>query len=93
MAVADRGRGRLDGLRGGAVSGVLRFFRPKKAAAAAAEAEELHRFRILQNRLLQWKYVNGRAETSMVNVTTLAQVFHQLRFFIYVEILFLFSVI
>lgn len=72
-AVADKRRGKLGGQRGGGVSGVLRFFRPKKAAVMA-EAEELHRFRILQNRLLQWKYVNVRAETSMANVKTLVQV-------------------
>ncbi|XP_038888647.1 QWRF motif-containing protein 7 [Benincasa hispida] len=72
-AVVDGRRGKLGGQRGGAVSGVLRFFRPKKAAAMTAEAEELHRFRILQNRLLQWKYVNVRAEISMANVKTLVQ--------------------
>uniref|UniRef100_A0A0A0LEM6 QWRF motif-containing protein 7 n=1 Tax=Cucumis sativus TaxID=3659 RepID=A0A0A0LEM6_CUCSA len=71
-AATDGRRGKLGSQRGGAVSGVLRFFKPKKAAAMM-EAEELHRFRILQNRLLQWKYANVRAETSMANVKTLVQ--------------------
>lgn len=82
-AAADGGRKKLGGNRsaggGGAVSGVLRFFtRPKKAAVvaeAAVDGEEVHRFRVLENRLLQWKFVNVRAETSMANVKTLARVF------------------
>ncbi|KAL0552950.1 hypothetical protein IC582_006827 [Cucumis melo] len=71
-AVTDGRRGKLGSQRSSAVSGVLRFFKPKKAAAMM-EAEELHRFRILQNRLLQWKYVNVRGETSMANVKTFVQ--------------------
>ncbi|KAG6571813.1 QWRF motif-containing protein 7, partial [Cucurbita argyrosperma subsp. sororia] len=70
--VVDGGRGKLGGRRGSAVNGVLRFFRSKKAGGTV-EAAELHRFRILQNRLLQWRYVNVRAERSMANVKTIAQ--------------------
>ncbi|XP_022971925.1 QWRF motif-containing protein 7 [Cucurbita maxima] len=71
-AVVYGGRGKLGGRRGSAVNGVLRFFRSKKAGGTV-EAAELHRFRILQNRLLQWRYVNVKAERSMANVKTIAQ--------------------
>ncbi|KAG7011507.1 QWRF motif-containing protein 7, partial [Cucurbita argyrosperma subsp. argyrosperma] len=78
--VVDGGRGKLGGRRGSAVNGVLRFFRSKKAGGTV-EAAELHRFRILQNRLLQWRYVNVRAERSMANVKTIAQLRKEIKLY------------
>ncbi|XP_028763037.1 QWRF motif-containing protein 7-like [Neltuma alba] len=48
------------------VSKVLRYFRQKKVSSV--QEDEHHRFRILHNRLLQWRFVNARAESAMVNV-------------------------
>lgn len=74
-AVVEGGREKSGRHRGGSVGGVLRFFRLKKTTVATAvEAEELHQFRVLQNRLFQWKYANVRAEGSIANIKTLAQV-------------------
>ncbi|KAI9101437.1 hypothetical protein K1719_023919 [Acacia pycnantha] len=49
-----------------AVSKVLKYFRQKKVSSVAED--EHHRFRILHNRLLQWRFVNARAQAAMVNV-------------------------
>lgn len=57
---------------GGRVSAVLKFFRQKKVCTVLEE--EYHRFLVMHNRLLQWRFANARAETSMAAVKRLAQV-------------------
>ncbi|KAL3524147.1 hypothetical protein ACH5RR_016981 [Cinchona calisaya] len=46
------------------VSGVLKYFSKKKKVSYLQE-EEYHQFRIMHNRLLQWRFSNARAEVSM----------------------------
>lgn len=55
---------------GGGVGGVLKYFRPQKKI----QLEEFHQFRILQNRLLQWRFVNARAQAATVASHKVAQV-------------------
>jgi hypothetical protein len=55
----------------GGVSGVLKYFKQKKASTP--QEEEFHRFRILHNRLLQWRFVNAKAEAAMAGVKRVAQ--------------------
>lgn len=55
------------------VSGVLRYFRQKKVSPLLEE--EYHQYRVMYNRLLQWRFANARAESSMANVNRAAQVF------------------
>ncbi|GMY07834.1 QWRF motif-containing protein 7 isoform X1 [Fagus crenata] len=56
---------------GGGVSGVLKYFKQKKVATV--QEEEFHRFRVMHNRLLQWRFVNARAEAAMVGVKRVAE--------------------
>uniref|UniRef100_A0A2N9ECL1 Uncharacterized protein n=1 Tax=Fagus sylvatica TaxID=28930 RepID=A0A2N9ECL1_FAGSY len=56
---------------GGGVSGVLKYFKQKKVATV--QEEEFHRFRVMHNRLLQWRFVNPRAEAAMVGVKRVAE--------------------
>ncbi|ONI25027.1 hypothetical protein PRUPE_2G275600 [Prunus persica] len=50
---------------GGGVSGVLKYFRLQKKVSPIQE-EDFHRFRLLHNRLLQWRFANARAEASLL---------------------------
>ncbi|XP_019088047.1 PREDICTED: QWRF motif-containing protein 7-like [Camelina sativa] len=52
---------------GGAVAGVLKYFMAQKKVSPVQE-EEFHRFRVFQNRLLQWRFVNARTEATMANL-------------------------
>lgn len=54
------------------MSGVLKYFRPKKVSPLLEE--EYHQFRLVYNRLLQWRFANARAEASMAAVNRAAQV-------------------
>lgn len=64
----------------GGVSGVLKYFQQKKVSRV--QEEEFHRFRVLQNRLLQWRFVNAKAEAAMAAVKGVAKVrFLQLNWF------------
>lgn len=56
----------------GAVSGVLKYFRQKKVSPV--QEEEYHRFRVLHNRLLQWRFANARAEAAMASTRIVAEV-------------------
>ncbi|XVF11210.1 hypothetical protein REPUB_Repub08aG0006400 [Reevesia pubescens] len=56
---------------GGGVSGVLKYFRQKKVLPV--QEEEYHRFRVYHNRMLQWRFVNARAEVAMAAVKIDAQ--------------------
>ncbi|KAG6390819.1 hypothetical protein SASPL_148564 [Salvia splendens] len=37
--------------------------------------EEYHQYRLMYNRLLQWRFANARAESSLATVNRAAQVF------------------
>ncbi|KAG9452324.1 hypothetical protein H6P81_005228 [Aristolochia fimbriata] len=50
--------------KSGALSGVWRLFRQTKTSAA--EKEAAHRFKLLYNRCLQWRFVNARAEAAEI---------------------------
>ncbi|KAK1441503.1 hypothetical protein QVD17_07444 [Tagetes erecta] len=47
----------------GGLSGVLKYFRQKKTASS--EDTNMHIFKLMNNRLLQWRFANARAETTM----------------------------
>ena len=66
---------------GGGVSGVLKYFKQKKVATV--QEEEFHRFRVMHNRLLQWRFVNARAEAAMVGVKRVAEVSFKLLLFLH----------
>ncbi|XP_022716334.1 QWRF motif-containing protein 7-like [Durio zibethinus] len=55
----------------GGVSRVLKYFRQKKVSPV--QEEEYHRFRLFYNRMLQWRFVNARAEIAMAAVKIDAQ--------------------
>ncbi|KAG7541546.1 QWRF family, partial [Arabidopsis thaliana x Arabidopsis arenosa] len=52
---------------GGAVAGVLKYFMAQKKVSPVQE-EDYHRFRVLQNRLLQWRFANARTEATMAKL-------------------------
>ncbi|OMO98171.1 hypothetical protein COLO4_14100 [Corchorus olitorius] len=57
--------------KGGGVGGVLKYFRQKKVSPV--QEEEYHKFRVYYNRMLQWRFVNARAEVAMAAVKTDAE--------------------
>lgn len=59
------------GISGG-VTGFLNYFRQKKVPPA--QEEEYHRFRVLHNRLLQYRFANDRAEAAAASLKTAAEV-------------------
>ncbi|KAM7251654.1 hypothetical protein ACFE04_023537 [Oxalis oulophora] len=59
-------------VKSGGVSGVLKYFRVKKKVSPMQE-EEYHEFRIMNTRLLQWRFVNARAQKKMVAVKIKAE--------------------
>jgi hypothetical protein len=66
-------RGKVKGNGGGgAMNSVLRYFKQKKVNPI--QEEEYHRYRVLYNRLLQWRFVNARADAAMSYVKTVAEV-------------------
>ncbi|KAI4332677.1 hypothetical protein L6164_017567 [Bauhinia variegata] len=60
------------GSSGSGVSKVLRYFKQKKVSSV--QEEEYHRLRILHNRLLQWRFVNARAQVAMPTVKQVAEI-------------------
>lgn len=56
---------------GNGVSGVLKYFSKKKKVSPVQE-EECHQFRVMHNRLLQWRFANARAENSMISLKRFA---------------------
>lgn len=51
------------------------FFRSKKSSnAASSSSEDAHQLRLLHNRLLQWRFVNARAEAVNASITRQAEV-------------------
>ncbi|KAL0904242.1 hypothetical protein M5K25_026325 [Dendrobium thyrsiflorum] len=63
-----------EGVVGGRKRGVFSFFRRKKEAAAGREEVE-HRLRVMAVRLLQWRFVNARAEAAMAASTAENKIF------------------
>ncbi|XP_050253920.1 QWRF motif-containing protein 7 isoform X2 [Quercus robur] len=58
-------------VKSGGFSGVLKYFKQKKVSTL--QEEEFHRFRVMHNRLLQWRFVNARAEAGMAGVKRVAE--------------------
>ncbi|CAK9170709.1 unnamed protein product [Ilex paraguariensis] len=54
----------------GGINGVLKYFRQKKTPPI--QEEGYHRFRVVHNRLLQWRFVNARAVAAMAAVKIVA---------------------
>lgn len=52
---------------GGAVAGVLKYFKAQKKVSPVQE-EDYHRFRVFHNRLLQLRFVNAKTEATMANL-------------------------
>ncbi|KAL5569884.1 hypothetical protein UlMin_026459 [Ulmus minor] len=69
-AESSPGLGRVKSKSSG-VNGVLKYFRQKKVSPL--QEEEFHRFKILHNRLLQWRFANARAELVMAATKTNAE--------------------
>lgn len=59
------------GSRSGVV-GVLKYFKQRKVSPVLEE--DFHQYRIMNNRLVQWRFVNARAEASMATIKKVAQV-------------------
>ncbi|XP_017442718.1 QWRF motif-containing protein 7 [Vigna angularis] len=57
---------------GGSVNKVLKYFKQKKVSPM--QEEEYHQFRVLHNRLLQWRFINARANVAMANVKTMVEI-------------------
>ncbi|KAL9670231.1 hypothetical protein QQ045_007782 [Rhodiola kirilowii] len=55
----------------GGVSGVLKYFKSKKAGPMAEQ--EYHDFRMLHNRLVQWRFTNAKAEAALASVKVQAE--------------------
>ncbi|KAH7537841.1 hypothetical protein FEM48_Zijuj03G0135900 [Ziziphus jujuba var. spinosa] len=65
VAVESPGVGRVKvKSSSGGVGGVLKYFRAQKKVSPIQE-EEFHRFRVLHNKLLQWRFANARADAAM----------------------------
>ncbi|KAM3344798.1 QWRF motif-containing protein 7 [Capsicum galapagoense] len=58
------------GGRGG-VAGVLKYFKQKKVSPVLEE--DFHRYRLMNNRLVQWRFGNARIEASMAAIKRVAQ--------------------
>ncbi|KAE8663338.1 putative C2H2 zinc finger protein [Hibiscus syriacus] len=58
---------------GGRVSGVLKYFSGQKKKVSPIQEEEYHQFRVVYNRMLQWRFANARAEVAMAAVNIDAQ--------------------
>ncbi|XP_060213060.1 QWRF motif-containing protein 7 [Lycium barbarum] len=59
------------GGRGGTVASVLKYFKQKKVSPVLEE--DFHQYRLMNNRLVQWRFVNARAEASMAAIKRVAQ--------------------
>nr|GMC92947.1 QWRF motif-containing protein 7 [Ipomoea batatas] len=71
MAVPNSPRSKGFKMDASAVSGVLKYFKQKKVSPV--QQEEYHQFRIMHNRLLQWRFANARAMASIPNIKSAAQ--------------------
>ncbi|XP_027333036.1 QWRF motif-containing protein 7 isoform X2 [Abrus precatorius] len=57
---------------GGGVAKVLKYFKQRKVSSV--KEEEYHRFRILHNKLLQWRFINARAQIAVHNFNHIAEI-------------------
>ncbi|XP_019200375.1 PREDICTED: QWRF motif-containing protein 7 [Ipomoea nil] len=71
MAVPNSPRSKGFKMDASAVSGVLKYFKHKKVSPV--HQEEYHQFRIMNNRLLQWRFANARAVASIPTIKFAAQ--------------------
>lgn len=78
-ASGSGGGSRGGGGVGSGVTKVLKYFKQMKMSSSV-QGQVYHRFKILHNRLLQWRFINARAEVAMANVKNVAEV---CSFFIY----------
>lgn len=73
MAKSPSPSGKSSGERGGGgISGVLKYFRNKKGGSS--EEADRRCLNLMNNRLLQWRFANARAETAMSTVQNVAKV-------------------
>lgn len=56
----------------GGVASVLKYFKQKKVSPILEE--DFHQYRLMNNRLVQWRFVNARVEASMAAIKRVAQV-------------------
>lgn len=68
------GEGGGGGGGGGRISGVLKYFKQKKVASS--EEADRHCSKLMNNRLLQWRFANARAQAAMSTVKSVAEVFN-----------------
>ncbi|KAJ9546243.1 hypothetical protein OSB04_025950 [Centaurea solstitialis] len=71
MAVTSAKSPHPGGGGGGGISGVLKYFRPKKVASEKEADRQC--FKLMNNRLLQWRFANARAQTTMSTVQIVAE--------------------
>ncbi|XP_057457417.1 QWRF motif-containing protein 7 isoform X2 [Lotus japonicus] len=71
-AIANGSGGGGGGVGSGPVSKVLKYFKQRKVTSL--QEEMYHQFRILHNRLLQWRFINARGEVAMANVKNVAEI-------------------
>ncbi|XP_004499648.2 QWRF motif-containing protein 7 [Cicer arietinum] len=57
---------------GNSVTKVLNYFKTRKVSSM--QEEVYHKFKILHNRLLQWRFINARADISMARVKNAAEI-------------------
>lgn len=60
------------------VSGMLKYFNKQKKISTV-QAEEFHQYKIMHNRLIQWRFANAKAEAAMTKVKSKAEVSWLLR--------------
>ncbi|CAO2839088.1 unnamed protein product [Amaranthus hypochondriacus] len=54
------------------VSGMLKYFNKQKKISTV-QAEEFHQYKIMHNRLIQWRFANAKAEAAMTKVKSKAE--------------------
>ncbi|KAK2385817.1 AUGMIN subunit [Trifolium repens] len=64
--------GNVGGKVGNGVAKVLNYFKQRKVSSM--QEEVYHKFKILHNRLLQWRFINARAEISIARVKNAAEI-------------------
>ncbi|GAB2265437.1 hypothetical protein Dimus_000492 [Dionaea muscipula] len=55
------------------IGGVLKYFSNHKQKKASLVLEEFHQYRILYNRLIQWRFANARADAAMATLKLKAE--------------------
>ncbi|CAH1423949.1 unnamed protein product [Lactuca virosa] len=70
-STGGRSSGEGGGGGGGRISGVLKYFKQKKVASS--EEADRHCSKLMNNRLLQWRFANARAQAAMSTVKSVAE--------------------